>query len=310
MAARSETLTFDQLVVRPFRLTTSVFDTLKNIWENQRVHRWTVNILVFAFLGSLFVIELSRQGLLPKALGPVPANHFYAVKLAFDLLLVIEVLGLVFGLAESVADAMGKQFEILSLILLRQSFKEFTSFAEPLNWDSISDSVLHILSDAGGALVIFWLVLLYYRLQKHRKITDVQEDLISFVAVKKMIALVLLFLFVAVGLHNLLTLARTGEGYSVFSIFFLILIFSDILIVLISLRYSKIYGIVFRNSGFAVATVLIRLALTAPAYVNILLGVAAVWLGIGLTMAHNYFQILPQAVEADQDRTHLCTNWE
>ncbi len=246
------------------------------------------------------MIELNRQELLPAGLAEiVPKNHFYAVKLSFDLLLIIEICGLVFGLADSVADAMGKQFEILSLILLRQSFKEFTNFTEPLNWDSISGSVLYVLSDAGGALVIFWLVLLYYRLQRHRKITDVQEDLVSFVAVKKTIALVLLVLFVGIGIHDIWTWVSAGQGYSFFSIFFLILIFSDILIVLVSLRYSKIYGIVFRNSGFAVSTVLIRLALTAPAFINVLLGVAAVGLGIGLTLAHNYFQTLPKTAEAD-----------
>ena len=166
-----------RLILMPFRIATSIFDTLQDFWERPDVHRRTVNHLVFSFLAALFVIELNRLELLPGSLAlTIPKNHFYAVKLAFDLLLIIEVLGLVFGLAESVADAMGKQFEILSLILLRQSFKEFTSFAEPLDWNSISGSVMYILSDAGGSLVIFWLVLLFYRLQKHTRITDVQES--------------------------------------------------------------------------------------------------------------------------------------
>ena len=38
---------------------------------------------------------------------------------------------------------------------------------------------------------------------------------------------------------------------------------SIVLIVLISLRYSSTYNVVFRNSGYALATVFIRLALIA-----------------------------------------------
>ena len=68
-----------------------------------------------------------------------------------------------------------------------------------------------------------------------------------------------------------------------------VLIFADVLMVLISLRYSTTYHIVFRNSGFAVATVLIRLALIAPAPVNALLGIASALFALGLTVAYNTF---------------------
>jgi hypothetical protein len=52
-------------------------------------------------------------------------------------------------------------------------------------------------------------------------------------------------------------------------------IVTDVLIMLISLGYSGSYPVVFRSFGFAVATVLIRLALMAPPYVNALLGLAS-----------------------------------
>lgn len=278
----------------PFQISTVIFDFLEEKWESPNIRKWVANILVFTFLGALMVIEINRLHFLPESFAKLlPTNHFYAIKFSFDLLLIIEILSLVFGLANSVADAMGKQFEILSLILLRQSFKELTHFTEPLDWEHISGSVWNILSDAGGALMIFWLVLLYYRLQRHKRITDNENDLLSFVAVKKTIALVLLMLFVGIAFYDIWLWKETGEGFSFYGVFYLILIFSDILIVLISLRYSNVYGIVFRNSGFAVATVLIRLALTAPAFVNVLLGLAAVLLGIGLTLAYNYFAKLP-----------------
>ena len=51
----------------------------------------------------------------------MPSNHFHAVRLGFNLLLVVEVIGLVFGLTGSPGRTLGRQFEILSLILLRRA---------------------------------------------------------------------------------------------------------------------------------------------------------------------------------------------
>lgn len=252
--------------------------------------RWQGNLLVLVFVGSLLLIEAARIGLLP-GIG-IPSNHFYAVKITFDLLLFIEVLSLVFSLSGSVANAMGKQFEILSLILLRQTFKEFVHFEEPIDWGHASGSITNILSDAFGALLIFALVSIYYAMQKHRRLTDNAEHLASFVVAKKILALVLFIVFVAIAVHDSYVWLTLGKGYNFFDVFYTVLIFSDILLVLISLRYNSTYSVVFRNSGFAVVTVIIRLALTAPPYWNVGIGCFAVAMGIGLTFFYNQFGVI------------------
>jgi hypothetical protein len=272
--------------------TAEIYDWLFARWECRRSQHWQANLLVAVFLGSLLIIEFARLGLMPESFR-LPKNHFYAVKLSFDLLLLLEVLGLVFNLASSVANSMGKQFEILSLILLRSSFKEFVHFTEPIDWAHAAGSVQNILSDALGALIIFALVSVFYAMQKHRRITDDAEELASFIAAKKLLALLLLTIFVGVALHDSATWILTGKGYPFFDVFYTILIFSDILLVLISLRYNSTYSIVFRNSGFAVATVIIRLALTAPPLWNVGIGIFAVALSIGLTYVYNNFALFP-----------------
>ena len=267
-----------------------LYDTLFEIWECKQSRQWQANLLVAVFLGSLVLIELSRSGIIPPEYN-IPTNHFYAVKLAFDLLLLLEVLGLVFNLATSVANSMGKQFEILSLILLRQSFKEFVNFEEPIEWEQASAAITNILSDSFGALIIFALVMVFYMMQRHRKITDVADELASFVVAKKLLALLLLTVFVVAAFHNLYAGMFTDNDYSFFGVFYTVLIFSDVLLVLISLRYNSNYNVVFRNSGFALATVIIRIALTAPPVWNVALGISAVLLSIGLTFVYNNFQL-------------------
>jgi hypothetical protein len=81
--------------------------------------------------------------------------------------------------------------------------------------------------------------------------------------------------------------SAAGASPSFFEIFYTLLIFADVMIVLISLRYSVAFPVVFRYFGFAVATVLIRLALTAPRVVDAGPGVMATLFAIALTWVYN-----------------------
>lgn len=235
------------------------------------------------------LIELSRQGLLPSPFGEIiPRNHFAAVDLAFRFLLLVEVVSLVFVLADSVARSVGKQFELLSLILVRKAFLKFSALEEPIVWAEASDVLLRMVSDAGGALLVFVVVGFYYRVQRHQRITADEEEQDSFVQAKKVVALVLLFAFAALGVHSLQR-QMAGQPYSFFEVFYLLLIFSDVLIVLIAFRYSTSFRVLFRNSGFAISTVLIRLALTAPPYLDAAIGVGAALFALGISIAYHRF---------------------
>jgi hypothetical protein len=263
-----------------------LFDRLEARWDAPRTQHRIGSLLVAAFVGALVVIELGRRGWLPATLATrVPRSHFGAVVLAFTALLVQELVALVFALARSVADSVGKQFELLSLILLRKAFLEVSTFGEPVEWARAADAVPHVLADMIGALAVFVLVAVYARVQRHRAIA-VGDDQVAFVAAKKVVALLLLaaLLVGAVDTARGMLVARTPGRF--FEVFFTVLIFSDILLVLLSLTYSADYRVVFRNSGFAAATVMIRLALTAPPYVNVLLGTGAAAFAVLVSVAY------------------------
>ena len=278
------------------RRVDSIFNSLEHFWEDNQTSRTTANVLIITFLGTLILIELRRQGWLPEKLENIlPSNHYYAINVAFSMLLGIEILGLVFSLSNSVSDSIGKQFEILSLILLRHSFNEFIYFNEPLMWVEASKPVLHILSNAGGGLLIFLMISVYYSLQHHRAITQSTVIKADFIASKKLLALLLLFIFSGIGIADAYLYLSNLPTFDFFAIFYTVLVFSDVLLVLVSLRYSSSYQIVFRNSGFAVATVVVRLALTAPPFINVLLGVGAMVFAIALTLAYNRFETIRTA---------------
>ena len=264
---------------------TRVFDRLEDLWESARTRRAVAMALVMLFVLDVVAIELARRGVLPRAVaGRLPRNHFRAVEHAFYLLLAFEVVGLVFALARSVTAAAGKQLEIFSLILLRHSFEEFGYLPEPIAWEGARAVVLRMVANGFGALAVFVLLGFFYAAQRHRPISDDARDTRGFVAAKKAIALALLAVFGVLAARALL-----GGHREFFESFYTVLVFADVLVVLVSLRYSSSYDVVFRNSGLALATVLLRLALSAPAYQNAALGVAAALFALGLTYASNRF---------------------
>jgi hypothetical protein len=121
----------------------------------------------------------------------VPTTHFLAVDVAFTLLLGLELVGLVLAIGQSVANSVGKQLELLALILLRKAFLEVAHVHEPVLWADAAPHVPGALADMGGALLVFVLAELFARVQRHRAIAE-GDDQAAFVAAKKLVALALL----------------------------------------------------------------------------------------------------------------------
>jgi hypothetical protein len=271
-----------------FERVTYLFDPLHHFWEHERMHRRFALGLIVVFLAALIGIELNRQDLLPAALAAhIPTNHFHAVNLAFTLVLILEVVSLIFTLPCSFSKSVGKQFEILSLILLRDAFKELSYFSEPITVVGTElTPVFHILGYGFGALVVFALLGVYYRIQpKKKQGMGLPHDLFRFVAAKKGIALLLLSTFALLGLGNIYYMLAGLPRIDFFPVFYTLFIFIDILVVLISQCFRPSFHAVFRNSGYALCTLFIRLALAAPPMYDVALGIVAVLFAIALTLA-------------------------
>jgi hypothetical protein len=217
----------------------------------------------------------------------LPTNHFFAVEIAFTVLLFTEVVSLIFGLTRSFSRSIGIQLEILCLILLRDTFKQFTSFSEPLEWDQVVNSIQPMVADAIGALLIFLLISLYYRQIRSARIMDKENEQAEFIAIKKLIALGLIAVFAIVGLVDLYRLLVDLPLYPFFETFYTILVFTDVLMVLLSLRYSHQFAVIFRNFGFAIVTVFIRLTLIAPTLIGVMMGVGTALFALVIATAYN-----------------------
>jgi len=266
------------------------FDWVELHLESKQGLRFFATVLVSFFIAAIVLIELNRRQLVPEPFASLfSLSHLAAIEQAFNLLLALEVVSLILSLSHSVTKSVGKQFEILSLILLRDTFKEFSHFSEPLIWAEIEPSLGSIVASAIGALLIFVVLGFFYKAQCSRPITTDEKIRSHFILAKKMIAMLLLVSFVGICVVDLWGFFSKGLPENAFASFYTLLVFSDVLVVLISLRYSAQYQVSFRNSGYAVATVLIRLALIAPIALGALIGVGTTLFALGISLAYNAF---------------------
>ncbi len=267
----------------------TIFNYLKRTWESQKTNKIVSFTLVSVFILSSIISYLDRNNVVH--LGDFEeyfSDPFFAIQISFTLLLLAELLSLIFMLHKSVSKSVGKQFELLSLIFIRSGFKEF-GHIEHFNWEQMNSYVYHMFAYAFGALIIFIILGFVEKIRKHLPLTDIEDERIEFIRVKKLLSLFLLIAFIVVGFKDASFLVETGIYLHSFHSFYNILIFSDILIVLIALRYTHNYYKLFRYSAFVLATIFIRIALSLESYVSIGVGVMSAIFILLLTLTYNYF---------------------
>lgn len=265
-----------------------IFDVSERYWEGKHNYRNLSYILVSVFIISLLIGAGNHFSLFKSFYLLSHISFTDAIEYSFNFLLFFEMIGLVFVIPQSITSSIGKQFQIMSLIFLRTSFEELSNLSLNSPFQEQFTIISRMAADAGAALIIFSLTHLFYKLQKHRKIID-ETERVKFINLKKLIAIgVLIGLFVSV-FFDIKRYLSTGFFHPSYSIFYLILIFADMLLLLAAFRYTIHYPSIFRYSAFVLITIFIRLALIAPVYYNAAIGISTVLFGIGVVYIYNLF---------------------
>ena len=207
----------------------------------------------------------------------------------FSILLAYEVYQLVRAIPESFSTAVGKQFEIVTLLVVRDIFKRLSEIDFSGEW--VIDSELRLIVIECFTFIILFTTSLIYRANssKDTKIDSLDDELVNFVQNKQLISLFLLATYVVVAIFSFTNWAisvNEGDGSVSRDIFFLdfftVLILADILILLISYRYSTDFTNLARNTGFILSTVVLRVAIGAGGLSSMILFVLGGLLGIAV----------------------------
>lgn len=264
-----------------------LFDVLLEFWESKRANHYFSMLFLLVFLGTLILSFLQYLGLL-KGL-PFHLGMFSCIHASFTLLLIIEIIGQVFVIPYSIANSIGKQFEILCLILLRSAFEDFASLDLNQTLYLWQGTLSKMMADGASALFLFLLLGLYYKLQKHRPISGDIAEATEFVQTKKIVAFLILIAIIFGGIYDILHYEEHGIFKQSLNNFFLVLILADLSFMLFAFRYVIHFPDVFRYSAFVLITIFIRLSLAAPVYWNGILAVLTAIYAIGVVSFHNLF---------------------
>lgn len=274
-----------------FEPLTNAFDVLHHHWGHPKTERRVSLGIIAIFLVSMLTIELNRLGFMPHDVAHlIPENHFKSVNFAFSMLLVRGLVNLIFSISYSFYRSMGKQFEILAIILLRSSFTELSNMHEPVIIDLDMMNVLHIVVSSSAAIVIFICLGIYNKIHQPYTYINSAVERMNYVASKKIVSLLLLASITGIGCYTIYNLIAHNKSIEFFETVYTVLIFADILLMLITQRFMPSFHAVFRNSGYVIATLFMRFALGAPPFYDAAVALFAAFYTIALTMATNWFQ--------------------
>jgi hypothetical protein len=277
------------------RRLAGIFDAIDSPLVRRRLERVVVAAAAVGFLVHLLAITVAR--LLPDLPQTVfrglDESPLHAVYTPFSVILFYEVLLLVFALAASHTGEIAKQYQIISLIVVRRVFKDIGSFSELENWLAEPEAVRGVLIDMGGAVLMFAIVTAFTFLRHVQPKSPIRRDLQGFIELKKGVAVLLMVVLVALAAINFaswlglvnglpLLIAPPPEDVCLFFFprFFEFMIFTDVFLMIVSLAYYERYEYVFRNAGFVISTVLLRVSLSTPKPYDLLLGLIAMLYGL------------------------------
>jgi len=257
-------------------------------------------ILIAATLGfiiHLILILLNNNGYLDLSFfkDQLFVNPISAIYTPFSFILIYEAFLLIYFLPRSFTTAIAKQFEIMSLILIRKIFKDIPNVNLNDNWIE-NENNLQLIYDLSGVLIVFFLIYLFKKLREGLPQLPVHQNLDRFISYKKFISLFLVptltFLCVISFMewYNYVFLGL-GSGanidYLFFVDFFTILILVDVFILLVSFQYTERYSQLIRNTGFIISTILLRLSFSAEGLTSLLLLVSGIVFGLIILLIYN-----------------------
>lgn len=275
-------------------------DLFSRIFSEKAIKMFEKYILYLASIGfviHLIVILLNNYNIIELSIiGPdLFSNPISALYTPFSFILIYEAFLLIYYIPRSFTTAVGKQYQIMSLIVIRKIFKDIPLVDLNANWIENADNQ-QLIFDLVGVLIIFFLIYLFKITKERLPIKPVSEKLDRFIASKKLVSIVLLPILFSI---CILSFVNWYNGVFIeesfdenlnnlfFNEFFTILILADVFILLLSFQYTERYSQLIRNTGFIISTILLRLSFSVSGLTSILLIISGIVFGLLILLIYN-----------------------
>lgn len=288
--------------------------TLLNFFLSEKFKEKSENVIIYisivAFIVHLLFIFLNKIDIIHL---PVVASLFNnpiaAIYTPFSFILIYEVYLLVYYLPKSTTIYIGKQYEIILLIIIRRIFKDISNLELTRDWFAVKYDLI-FLYDIVAVIVLFFLIFIFYRLSDlQKKESIISHKLERFISIKNGIASFLVPILLILSFYsfydwiiksffsvNALVYNFEDINKVFFEDFFTVLILVDVLILLFSFLHSDKFSTVIRNSGFIISTIMIKLSFNTEGILNDILLVFSVVFGILILFIHNKYDKLKKNI--------------
>ena len=261
------------------------------------VEKYILYLASIGFIIHLLIIFLKNYGFIDLSHidSKLLTNPISALYTPFSFILIYEAYLLIFYIPRSFTTAIGKQFEIISLIVIRKIFGDIPLVNLQSSWFD-NQYNLQLIYDLVGIIVIFFLIYLFRRAKDNLPKKPVSEKLDRFIASKKLLSITLLPILIAICVLSFYDWISTSLitntfdqdlNYLFFNEFFTLLIVVDVFILLISFQYTERYSQLIRNTGFIISTILLRLSFSAVGLTSILLIISGIIFGLLILVIYN-----------------------
>jgi hypothetical protein len=288
-----------------------LFETLHQKFLSEKTKKsseWIIlSIAIASFIIHLVLIYLVDFGIISiDNSSDLLSNPIAAIYTPFSFILLYEVYLLIYYLPKSFTTYIGKQYEIMTLIVIRRLFKDLSNLTLTTDWFNIKYD-LQFTYDLATSIWMFFLIYLFYIQSKitynSKPLNQSQIGAISrFVKIKKGLATALVPIFILLAIYSFVdwSIKIIYPGVSgnssfaninniFFEQFFTFLIFADVILLLFSFFLTDEFHKVIRNSGFIISTILIRLSFSITGLLNNILIVCAIIFGLLIILVHNKF---------------------
>jgi len=284
----------------------SLYGWLFAVKQQKRLEHLVVNVSMASFMVHLLLVQLARSLPHPGVIiGAVGTSYLSAIYTPFSFILFYEALMLIAAIPKSTTRSIAKQFEIVSLIFIRKFFKDIAHLADIGKLESFTPELRHVLLDVVAGLCMFFLVTIFLRAAQrrsapHEEPAQKTPELIKFIHQKELIALGLTLTFLVLVVSNLTAYVTQVFGFLYrgglqpdpnsffYTDLFVVMIFTDVLIVILSISVSDRYEMVFRNEAFVISTILLRFSLTVAPPWNVPMALSGILFGIVAVLIYNY----------------------
>ncbi len=276
-----------------------IFDKLLSKESKLKLEKVIFTLAMVGFILHLLIIGLVRIGRLDVDGSLIGLQDpIDAIYTPFSIILFYEVYCLIYYLPKSITIYIGKQFEIITLITIRDMFDEMSKLN--LSHDLHMYSNIQFIYSMGAILMLFLLIFLFYKQNQkairinnntHGELIRLPEKNKKYLFAKQVLALLVGLVFISLAFFKFFEWGYNNNSFidflqntkpvtrDFYSNFFMVLILSDVVVLLFSFAITDVFPKVIRNSGFVISTTLIKLSFNVTGLTSHILVVMSVIFG-------------------------------